>query len=772
MVCWGLRWKKWIALWACSTLLGCTGLKTVPDGKYLYKGASFELTAPAGKKAQNSAKEEAMAVVKPAPNQSVGPFRPKLSLYHYGNKTTKEKGLRHWIKTKLGEPPVLLEQADPAQTARLMENRLFNQGFFDAKVAYTLQKHHRTASVQYQATASAPYGISSVTFPRGNTVLDSLIRSVQDGSVLRPGRQYQLDELKAERERIDKRLKNLGYFYFNPDMLIFRIDSMQGNHLLKIFMDVKEGLPEEATRQFYIQEVDLFPGYVSPLDQVPATAQADTLMLEGVRLIETGTYVRPNVLLNSLYVRPGQLYRREDYETSLSRLTRLGLYQFTNIRYTQTGDSTLQATVLLSPSRKKYMRIEANLISRSNNFAGPGGAITFTNRNAFKGAEKLSLNLSYGYETLISGPDRGLNSYEWKAETELLVPRFILPFTSPRQLRAFIPQTRFTMSMEMLKRVGFFRIQSFNTTAGYRWKESASRSHDLSLVNISFFQLSDTTAAYSAILGQNAFLRRSLENQFIVGTFYTYTYNNQVNTASKNHFYFSGSLDLAGNLLRWVQPNRDAQQARVFGGDQLFNNPYAQFVRFGIDVRNYFTVRKKDQLAMRFIAGSGIPTGRSETIPFVKQYFAGGANSLRAFQARSVGPGSFQSPVQENNPLFLDQSGDMKLEWNLEYRLNITRYVKFALFTDVGNVWLFNQDPDRPRGEFDPNRFLKELAVGTGMGVRIDATFFILRFDLAFPARIPSLPESERWVLNKIDFLDSTWRRQNLLLNIAIGYPF
>jgi outer membrane protein assembly factor BamA len=237
-------------------------------------------------------------------------------------------------------------------------------------------------------------------------------------------------------------------------------------------------------------------------------------------------------------------------------------------------------------------------------------------------------------------------------------------------------------------------------------------------------------------------------------------------------FYFAGTIDIAGNLLNAVQKQVKKSSDEPF---VLFGSPYSQYARFDVDYRYYWQIDVHNKLATRLVLGTGFAYGNSTTLPYIKQFSIGGSNSIRAFPARSVGPGTYDvrsDPNQQGSAFFIDQRGDIKLETNVEYRFDIIKSFKGALFVDAGNIWLLKEDPGRPGGKFDRDKFLKELAVGTGLGFRFDFSFFVLRLDIAFPLRKPYLPPNERWVIDKIDFGSPSWRGDNLVFNIAIGYPF
>jgi outer membrane translocation and assembly module TamA len=341
-----------------------------------------------------------------------------------------------------------------------------------------------------------------------------------------------------------------------------------------------------------------------------------------------------------------------------------------------------------------------------------------------------------------------------------------------------LPQTKFKVGYTFQERLQYFRLNSFNISGGYTWRETMLKTHELFPVDITFVQTGNTSAEFDQLLEENPVLDNSFQNQFILGSRYSFTYNTQLNDQveqkyglkkkSKSDFYFRGTLDLSGNLAHAFQSIKSNEEEEPYN---FFNAPYSQFVRTDLDFRYFLKLNKRSKIATRIATGIGYAFGNSETMPYIKQFSVGGSISLRAFPARSVGPGTYNI-FEYDSITFIDQRGDIKLESSVEYRFDIVNSLKGALFVDAGNIWLVKEDSLRPGGKFDKNKFLKEIAVGTGFGLRFDFNFFVSRFDLAFPIRKPYREPGDRWVLDEINFSSRDWRRENLIFNIAIGYPF
>jgi outer membrane protein assembly factor BamA len=460
---------------------------------------------------------------------------------------------------------------------------------------------------------------------------------------------------------------------------------------------------------------------------------------------------------------------------TLSRLMGIGAFKFVNVRFAEVDSVTpgyLNAFINLTPLPRKSIRSEIEMVSKSNNFIGPSLTLSFLNRNALNGAELLTINAHGSVETQINGQYKGLFSYEFGPEVTLYIPKFILPFKLKERSGYFIPKTRITLGYDFLKRVDYFNLNSFKFIFGYKWKESELKEHELNPVNINYAKLSNESARFKEMLDKNPLLRKSFEEQFIAGISYSYTYNQQVIERKKNQTYFNTNVELSGNTISFISKTFLDKKPSPEDPLSVAGGIYSQFFRIDADLRRFMRLSRKSKLAGRLYAGAGWAYENSSTLPYIKQFFSGGSNSIRAFRSRTLGPGSYIRPDSANFNFFFEQGGDVKMEANVEFRFNIISILKGALFVDAGNIWLLKENPSVPGGKFHTGKFIKESAVGTGFGFRIDANFFVLRFDIAFPLRKPWLPEGERWVYRHVKPFNPDWRSENLLLNIAIGYPF
>jgi outer membrane protein assembly factor BamA len=764
-------------------LSGCSAMKYVPDNKVLYTKSEVKLVPEGRVKARKKIKELLYTNINPKPNTTILGMRPSLWMYYIAG-NPKKKGLRSFIKNKMGQAPVYMSDVDADKTADLLKGHLKTNGYFQARVTSKTEVKKKKGKVIFTAYVHRPYRFRNITTP----VIDTLfanIDSLKKDSYLKPGKRYNLERLQAEQERIEEALENLGFYFFDDRHLIFEADSTVGDKEVDLTLMLEPGVPAKSKRIYRLGNITVYPDFTLSID-TPALL-ADTTVVQGYNYIDRKKFFRPGAITKVINLEKGQIYRRLDREYTLGHLMSLGAFKFVNIKFMESplDSATLDANIYMTPFLKKSIRAEFQTTSKSNNFVGPGLSLTFTNRNALRGSERLDLTLSSGYEVQVGRKQASpLNALELGGEAKLTFPRLIVPFKINYPGRKYLPTTEVSIGSRIQQRIGFFRLNSFNLNYGYVWKENTLKNHEFFPVDINFVELGKTAPEFDALLEKNVYLKRSFENQFIPGARYSYTLNTQLSekrvekfreqTFERSNFYFNARIDVAGNLIHALQGKRFEQDSSLSRGT-ILGAPYSQFTKGEIDFRHYLQMSEKNMFVTRLNVGVGYAYGNSVTMPYIKQFAVGGSTSIRAFPARSLGPGTYNvrdDENSENQTLFIDQRGDMKIEGNAEFRYDITKVVKTAVFVDAGNIWLLREDPDREGGKFEKKKFVNELAVGTGLGVRLDFNFFVLRFDLAFPLRKPWLPDGERWVMDEFELGSRSWRRENLILNIAIGYPF
>jgi outer membrane protein insertion porin family len=760
------------ALMALLFASSCSNTKYLAEGELLYTGASVKVDGKdLPKKQRKALKKELEDLTRPVPNKKILGLRPKLYFYNIAGEPKKEKGFRHWLKYKVGEPPVTFGKVDLKYNTDVLQSYAENKGYFQAFVTADSTRHGKKATAEYTIRPGKQWKIRNVIYPSDSTELNKAITRTlgKSGkrSLLKAGDPYDLDVIKSERERIDTRLKEKGYYFFSPDYIKVQVDSTVAKHEVELLVKVKDETPDSAREVYKINDIFIYQNYSINEDENKIKTHDSIMKYKDLTIIDTADTFNPRIYDRTLYFHKGDIYNRTNHNLSLNRLVNLGTFKFVKNQFKVSNQFTnmLDAYYYLTPLPKKSIRVEILGKTNSANYTGSELNVNWSNRNTFKGAELLTISAFGGAEVQVSGQNKGYNVYRVGGEVNLFWPRIIAPIKI-ESASGFVPRTKAMVGYEFQKRIKLYALNTFKGSFGYLFKENVRKEHQLNVTEITYVSPTNVSELYQRQADTVPALQKVIDKQLIFGPTYSYTYTNTMQKRKRNTFYFKGSLEESAGITGLVT----GANIRKGNTVSVFNVPFSQFFKAELDFRHYLKLGDNSQLASRVIVGAGLPYGNSRDLPYIKQFFSGGTNSIRAFRARSVGPGAFKAKVDENS--FLpDESGDLKFEFNTEYRTKLVSVVHGALFIDAGNVWLMNENPDKPGGKFSGD-WIKELAIGTGAGLRIDASILILRLDFAFPLRKPYLPEGERWVADKIEFGSGPWRRENLVFNLAIGYPF
>lgn len=760
-----------------AALLFSCGTERLQPNEKLYTGAKINIINDTiSKKEKSSLKDGLEDNLTPKPNSSILGLRPRVWIYNITPEPKKDKGITNWLKNKVGQKPVLLGDVDREFNRDIIENYSENKGYFNAKAQYDTIINGKTAKVVYDVKTGARYLISDVKFPEDSTKINREIQLVKDQTLLKKGKPFDLDVIKAERERIDNRMKENGFYYFHPDNIIVQADSTVTNKPeVELAVKLKEETPELAKKQFSINNVIVYADY--NLRDVKENVYKIPANIDSIEAYKDFYYVdpkkkfRPVMFERALYFRKGDIYNRADHNLTLNRLISLGVFKFVKNEFVISDSlkNKFDAYYLLTPKEFQSLRVEALGKTNSANYAGSEINLNWTHRNIFRGAEQLKASVFGSFDMQMGGRssayERGEgNIYRAGANVQLSVPRLLTPFNF-QSSSAFVPRTNAEIGYEYVSRSKWYTLHNFNASFGYMWKENIRKEHELKLLDVTLVTPENVTEVYQNYIQDKPYLQQAIQKQLIYGPTYSYTYTNTM-LPKTNTMYYRGYVDLAGNLTGLIS-GANAKEGKE---KQIFGVPFSQYAKMENDFRFYHQLSTKQSVAARVIAGIAYPYGNSLTVPFSRQFFSGGSNSIRAFRARTLGPGSYD-PRTQTGQLFFDQAGDIKLETNLEYRANIYKFLNVGVFADAGNVWLVNEDATRPGAKFSKD-WLSEMAVGAGVGLRLDFSILLLRLDLAMPLRVPYYEKNDRWMFDKIDFGNKDWRRQNLVLNIAIGYPF
>ena len=750
-------------------LQACSVKKFIPEDELLYTGADVQIQTDTVIEDRTELKTELEQVLRPKPNGKFLGMRPAL-YFHYKAQRENPGFINKFLNKKLGEEPVYLSDVDITNTEDLLLNRLENRGFFYSRVNSEVVRNEeaKTGSTSYELIVPEPYRMETYQLDTDSLIVYRNIQQNLNETLLEKGMRFDLPKLKAERERIDLHLKKDGYYNFNPGFLIFEADTNQyTKKRFDLFLRLKKDVPPKSVIPYQISNVNVYANYNVDEDSITKNYKR----YEDKNYFQEELIFKPKYLDPYILIETGDMYDPEVSRNTSRRLGSIGSYKFVNIRYdeidTLATDSIglLEANIFLSPLKKRAIRAELQAVTKSNNFAGPHLGLTFSNRNLFKGGESLHISANFGFEFQSGAAgEAGRNSIQFGLTNDLIIPRMIFPIDINEDFFKYsIPKTKISLGGDYLNRSQLFSLTSLSADFGYYWNANRYVSHELNPISLNYVKLGNTSEEFEEILEENPFLESSFNDEFIAGLTYSFIYNGLIDLQKKHVFYLNTNLDIAGNTLSLVGQENENGQKEILG------LKYAQYAKVDADFRYHFRLNNSHSIATRFFAGYGIPYGNSEVMPFSKQFFAGGPYSVRAFRIRSLGPGNY-TPEGDDDIGYRDQSGNIRLEANAEYRFPIITYLNGAVFVDAGNVWTSDVNPDlQPEDENLPqdvgqfgSDFINELGIGTGIGLRIDIQSFVIRFDLAAPIHDPSSPAGQRW-----DFDIS-----NPVFNFAIGYPF
>lgn len=743
--------KLFVVCLGLTALSSCSVKKYIPEDEFLYKGAKLEIETDGKPENFDKVVSELEEVVRPKPNSKLGVY------FHYKAQREKPGFINRFFNKRMGEEPVYESHINPQHTKEVINNRLENNGFFMNTISSEIVRNEKKkkSKAVYKINVGEPYLIGSYEVEGDSTAVYQAIKSTLSETLIRQNTRFDLALLKAERERINRDLRLKGYYNFNADFLIFEADTNRyEKRKLDLFLRLKKETPKASRVPYRISEVEVYPNYIIGND----TIQETVIELNEKTYFQGELFFKPHRLDPFILLKKDEYYDPDKSRNTSRRLNSIGAYRFVNIQYevidslNSNEEGALKAKIFLSPLNKRALRNEIQAVSKSNNFAGPGLVSTLSNRNLFKGGEILNISLKLGYEMQIAGGSQtGLHTIFAGVEPELIFPRMLFPVRINTDFFKYsIPKTKIGLDMQYQNRTDLYSLIGTTFTFGYLWNANRYVSHQINPLSVNYLQLTNTSQEFENILNENPFLRNSLDQQFIAGLTYSFTYNGLINQHRTHQFFLNTTFDIAGNTIDMIS-----------NGSEFLGLEYAQYAKADIDIRYHLRVDSSQKIAMRLFAGIGISYGNSDVMPFAKQYFSGGPFSVRAFRIRSLGPGTYNPESSSGSSSFFDQTGNLRLEANLEYRFPIMSFLKGAVFADAGNVWNTSDNNTLTGGKFSSN-FMNELGIGAGAGLRVDIQSFVIRFDLAAPLHTPYLPEGERWYFNY----------KKPILNFAIGYPF
>ncbi len=746
-----------VALSSCSTT------SRLGKDEVLYTGVKkVEIIAPEGEKVPDGVKEKVNADVDVMPNglrvMGVNLQWIPIGLWTYNHMDNPEKGFKHWLYEKLVQDPVLMSDVRPELRVKMIEDNLDNAGYFRNRASYELvysKKNPRKAGIAYKVETGPAYLLDSIEYLPDTCLLYHKIDSIARGmEYLRKGERYSVDSLSAVRTRIANSLRNLGYYFFLPEYIEYLADSTIVSRQIALRLTVARNVPSFALDRYLTGDITIFinrnQGGGTP-DTIE-TARGTVIQMKPSRL-------RTAIVPECVTFRRGKVFSVRDMNRTQTYLSRLGIFNDINIAAspdTTSSEPLLNVTVNCTLDAPYEASIEANVSSKSNSYLGPGLTVAVTNRNVFGGGEQLRVALTGTYEWQ-TGRDRSsvFNSYEVGINSSLAFPRILAP-KFIRLSRRNINWTRFTLNADLLNRPHYFNMAQFSASMNYDWQMRKYFSYTYTPLKLTYTKMIRTTHAFDSIIAANPAVGLSFRNQFIPQMSWSMVYDRRMNR--NNLLNVQVSVSEAGNVC-WALWSL----CGVKGEKRLIGMPFSQFVKGTAQVVYSHRLHGEQWLVSRIFGGVAHAYGNANEVPYSEQFYVGGANSVRAFSVRSIGPGSYHPEGAGANNF--DETGTFKFEFNVEYRFPIYGPLHGALFFDSGNVWLLKDDPARQGGKLRGSRFFEELATGTGVGLRFDIGMLVLRGDLGIGIHAP-------YDTGKSGYYNMTSFKNSLAFHLAIGYPF
>ena len=759
-----------VALSAALALQSCSTTSHLPEGEQLYTGVK-SITVTAHDSIEAELRDEVSAILEVEPNSSLfgsayrqSPFPIGLWVYN-GLYTDRESGLRHWLWNHFKSDPTLISQVNPLLRCQAVEVALHDEGFFGSNVEYSLVESHSNpnkASISYAVNYGRRSHLSDVSYmPTVDARVDSIVHHSSANSLLRQGKHFSANDLEAERTRIASVLVDSGYFYYRPEFVRYLADSTQaaGEVALRVITDFEADSLSLQPCRIDSTVIRLDYGYTMP--------PTDFLSSHGTTIAWRGPLaVKPVCLYDCVNFHPGRIYDANLGKRIVSRLSRLNTFKYNSIDFEPLF--SLNDTIhMLMRVNSTYDApwvgtLEVKAAYKDNKQVGPGLAFVGQRRNLWGGGEMLRMEVNGGYEwntgrSTIGERDGLLNSFEVGGRISVSVPRLQLPLHFDRN---YPVTTTYGISADIMRRSGFFQMLRSSVEFSYSFSSDRYSTHVITPLQLAYTSLISKTEKFDNIVSGNRVLRQSFANQFIPSIRYTYLFDNSSDAGNRTHQWMQFSLAEAGGLLDVLMGS--IGKHRPQGDRQLLWQRFSQFVRVACDVRNYISLGHRHELATRLYGGIAYAYGNSSTIPYSEQFYIGGANSLRGFSIRGIGPGQFNPGGSKY--AYMDRTGDVKIEANVEWRFPVSGGLNAALFADAGNIWTLRNDEGRPGGQIDET-FFEQLATDVGVGLRYDFGMCLLRFDVGVPLHDPALA-NDGYYNQRGSFFG------NLGYHLAVGYPF
>ena len=733
-----------------STLLAlssCSVTRHIPEGELLYIGiGKTRIQGDDGSDAADRAISHMEKVLNVPPNDAFfgsarSRFRIPIGLWFYNGFVNDSTWVGKRLYKLFAEEPKLISDVRPDVRAKQSQFILHEHGYFDAVVTDSIARSSSDslqARVYYKADLGAPYLYDSISYMEPWLLGSGEILNHAELSKIHKGDQFNFSQILQDRDMLVTNLRDRGYYFYAPDLLVYQVDTLLTPG--KVYMQVREqsGYPNYTFEPWRIGSVHVL------LTEDDRLSLTDTMQFKGITLhYREHPRVRPAVFANRIQLRTGELYSQSREQATRQALLGLGAFSYVDMQFvaSDTLHNLLDLYITAELDKPWDSSLSAVFTTKSNNFIGPGLTLSLGRRNVFGGGERLSLDLygSYEWQTNRTRSNQNvsisdINSYEVGSNLNLQAPRILLPWLYDLRLTHDV-QTTYTLSASMLNRARYFQITSLGLTASYSVRNTQHQ-HMITPLRIHYNRLSRQSEIFQKVIADNPILGLSLRSQLIPQMSYQYTFDNIFTGLGSHHLHIDLGISQAGNILNGIYSlaGRNYHETK-----KLLGVPFAQFVKGTAELRYTYGIDRNQSLALRAGVGAIYSYGNMTVAPYSEQFYVGGANSIRAFTVRSIGPGRFMP--RNSRYAFMDQTGEFKLEMNAEYRFRLAGDLHGALFLDSGNIWLLRPDENRPGASLQEitgaKDFFQQLALGSGVGLRYDLNFLVIRFDVGVGLHLP-----------------------------------
>ena len=772
----------------------CNPTKYVPEGESLLNENTIDINKEGIKKS------DLIPYVKQVPNKRIFGTRFHLGLYNLSN-INKDKWPHSWLRN-IGEEPVIYDPYLTIKSREQIKSYVASKGYFDGKVTDTVKTADRKSDVFYKVDLLRPYTIRNLTYEIADSNIRNLCFFDSVNCIIVRGKPYDVDVLQAERARFERFIRDHGFYGFTYDYISFKIDSTVGNRQVDIKYNIRNFTGLDAYNRinsgpfavYSIKNIYIYPDFV-PKDALEGgeayLRSLDTTFYKGYYFITSkkNHEVKYDLIIQSLFLTAGSVYNVTSTEQTQAHLMGLKIYRLVNINYNDAKENDtlrgielkLDCNIQLTLLSQQSYKIE---LEGTNSAGNLGGALNliYQHKNLFQGAELFSTKLKGAYAAYAQKGKPLSSTEEYGLETSLRLPKFVVPFVRLEDfVKKYNPSTTILAAYDYQKLPVYTRTVA-NATFGYNWKSSNYKEHILNPFQFNIVKLPSIDSAFAIHILTSSYQASSYMDVLILGGNYSFIFNDQSIKNSRDYWFLRLNIETSGNFLSAIYKLAGAEKqadstgfiSGPFKSDintsyHLLGQSFAQYARTDIDIRYNYKFNDLSSIVYRGFFGIGVPYGNSRAVPFEKQYFSGGANGIRAWQVRSLGPGSYNpypNPT-DTTKVFLNETGDIKLEANAEYRFKLFWILEGAVFIDAGNIWSIRKDPAREGAEFRFDKFYRDIAVGTGTGFRFDFKFVVARVDIGMKLRDPLLKGTSHWI-----FLNGPYKREDFTIVFGIGYPF